>query len=188
MSNLQKLGSVGARYLKDTNEYRSAPKWKRKDELRSILKIPRSKHLFEDTFPEYPIQYPWSHGKNMLAAYEWVPKSKPKALLINFHALNAHTGLSGRMASILAESGIITAGFDYPNFGKSILNEDLRGSITDVEELVSISEDFILHSRIKYPNLPIFVSGLSLGGLISFQTAIRRKKLLRGCILVNPAF
>ena len=38
---------------------------------------------------------------------------------MNFHALNGHTGLSGKMAAVLAESGIVTTGFDYPNFGKS---------------------------------------------------------------------
>ena len=124
MSRVYKFASVGQKFLRDTNEYRSIHPRRRKDEMRSIMKIPRSNHLFEDTFPDYPIQYPWSHSSKMLAAYEWVPKTKPKALLINFHALNAHTGLSGRMAKTLAESGIITAGFDYPNFGKSIMKEE----------------------------------------------------------------
>ena len=91
--------------------------------MKSIMKVPRSNHMFEDIFPQYPIHYPWSHGDKLLAAYEWVPKTKPKALLINFHALNAHTGLSGRMAKALAENGILTAGFDYPNFGKSIMKD-----------------------------------------------------------------
>lgn len=38
-----------------------------------------------------------------LHAYCWEPtQSKPKAILINFNALNAHTGLSGAMAKSMA--------------------------------------------------------------------------------------
>ena len=34
----------------------------------------------------------------------------------------------------------------------------------------------------------MFIFGLSMGGLISFQVALKRSKHLNGCIFVNPAF
>lgn len=45
-----------------------------------------------------------------------------------------------------------------------------------------------MHSAYKYPGLPLFCFGLSMGGLISFETALRRPSVLKGCVLVNPAF
>jgi hypothetical protein len=49
----------------------------------------------------------------------WEPHSgvKPKAVVIFFHSLNGHTSLCGEMARSLASDGIITAGYDFINFG-----------------------------------------------------------------------
>jgi len=61
---------------------------------------------------------------------------------VHFNSLNAHTGLTGGMAEILAMHGIITVGFDYPNFGKS--SSPFPGKIKSVNELVYLSEDFLI--------------------------------------------
>lgn len=70
------------------------------------MDVPKSGVHFQRTFPAYPIQYQWQHKNMKIHAYAWQPKkeqfTKPKALLINFNALNAHTGLSGKMAQVLA--------------------------------------------------------------------------------------
>ena len=67
-----------------------------------IKRIRPSKISFDKQFPKYPIQYEWLNNNEKYAAYFWEPKQKPKAVLINFHALNGHTGLSGRFAEIIA--------------------------------------------------------------------------------------
>lgn len=75
-----------------------------------------------------------------LHAYRWEPdaaKTKTKALLVNFNALNAHTGLSGKMAQVLAQAGISMTGVDYPNFGKS--HSPNPGHIESVHDLVELS-------------------------------------------------
>jgi alpha-beta hydrolase superfamily lysophospholipase len=40
----------------------------------------------------------------------------------------------------------------------------------------------------KYPNTPVYLNGLSMGGLIAFQVGLRKPALIKGCILLNPAF
>lgn len=54
-------------------------------------------------FPAYPIQYHWNYEGANHAVYFWEPSAKPKAVLIDFHGLNGHTGLSGHMAEKLTK-------------------------------------------------------------------------------------
>lgn len=73
------------------------------------MKIEKSNQHFQKQFPPYPIQYSWNYKDIPLHVYGWEPKNmisetnpknklNAKALLINFNALNAHNGLSGKMA------------------------------------------------------------------------------------------
>ena len=45
-----------------------------------------------------------------------------------------------------------------------------------------------MHTFEKYSNLPIFVSGLSLGGLIAFNVSLNKKKFIKGSVFLNPCF
>lgn len=45
-----------------------------------------------------------------------------------------------------------------------------------------------MHTVKKYPGVPVFLHGLSMGGLIAFQLGIRKPELIDGCIFTNPAF
>lgn len=45
-----------------------------------------------------------------------------------------------------------------------------------------------MHTFDKYSHLPIFVSGLSLGGLIAFNVSLNKKKFVKGSVFLNPCF
>ena len=40
----------------------------------------------------------------------------------------------------------------------------------------------------RYPLTPIYLSGLSLGGLIAFYVSLKKKKYIKGSIFLNPSF
>lgn len=44
------------------------------------------------------------------------------------------------------------------------------------------------HAINKYPGVPVYINGLSMGGLIAFHIGLKRPTLINGCILLNPAF
>ncbi len=69
--------------------------------------------------PFFPIKQQWDYHGTKLMTHYWEPHSgvKPKAVVIFFHSLNGHTSLCGEMARSLASDGIITAGYDFINFG-----------------------------------------------------------------------
>jgi alpha-beta hydrolase superfamily lysophospholipase len=60
--------------------------------------------------------------------------------------------------------------------------------IDSVGELISTSEDFLMYVQRKYPKLPIYLSGLSLGGLMAYYVSLRKHVHVAGTILHNPAF
>lgn len=45
-----------------------------------------------------------------------------------------------------------------------------------------------MHVSQQHPGVPVYVNGLSMGGLIAFQVSLRKPTLISGCILLNPAF
>jgi acylglycerol lipase len=93
-----------------------------------------------------------------------------KALVILFHGLCAHTNHGAHYASHLAEIGCTVVGFDYRGFGKS---EGERGFIETfhhhMEDCRLFFKKMLEYRDKEFPNVPIFLTGLSLGGLTSFK-------------------
>jgi len=40
----------------------------------------------------------------------------------------------------------------------------------------------------KYPGVPIYLNGVSMGGLIAFNVGLKNQSKVNGCVLLNPAF
>ncbi len=57
-----------------------------------------------------------------------------------------------------------------------------------MDDLINTSTEFLQMSRNRYPAVPIFVSGLSMGGLVSLYMGLKHSKIINGCVLLNPAF
>jgi acylglycerol lipase len=84
----------------------------------------------------------------------------------------------GHIAHVLSDAGCIVVGFDhrgrfivYEGFGKS---EGLRGYLENVELHLLDSNSFIdmvlkHYQERSISNLPIFLIGLSMGGMTSFR-------------------
>lgn len=93
--------------------------------------------------------------------------------------------MCGELAKELASDGIVVAGYDYINFGQSGGEE--RGKVESFDELISVSEQFTIKMKTKYPNLKIFLCGMSLGGAVAFNISIKNPKLANGLILLSPS-
>lgn len=75
-------------------------------------------------------------------------------------------------------------GFDQRGFGKS---EGRRGYIQDVKINMDDAEQFVSKMRELYKNTPIYLLGLSMGGLLAFNLGLRHPEWYRGLILMAPA-
>jgi acylglycerol lipase len=89
-----------------------------------------------------------------------------------FHGLGSHMNQCAHVAKNLTDIGCIVVGFDHRGFGNS---EGLSMYLENIQLHMEDSNKFIdMVMDLYKPNfsLPIFLSGLSMGGMTSFKLAI----------------
>lgn len=120
------------------------------------------------------------HGKDL------PDTTKPRALMFSAHGLHGHQNQQACLAKIFSANGITTIGFDIRGHGKS---EGLRGSIRSSQDLVNDYMDFIqLIDTLYDKNIPRFLFGISMGGMLSFLIGHRIPNYFKGIIFLAPAF
>lgn len=128
---------------------------------------------------EYKEDY-FSGLKNHRIYYQaWIPK-EPKAIVQIFHGGFEHLGRYKYLVERLTSENFIVYGNDHRGHGKS---EGKRSHIISFDEFV---EDCYTLSKLikkKYPNLPFFVLGHSMGSFIAQRYALKYQKELKGLIL-----
>ena len=118
-----------------------------------------------------------------LYARGWVPIGKPKATLALIHGHGEHTGRYAHVGAMLAEKGYALLGFDLRGHGKS---GGPRGHTPAYDTLLDDIAVFFKQIESKYPDLPRFLYGHSLGGNLVLNYALRRKPDLHGILATGP--
>jgi alpha-beta hydrolase superfamily lysophospholipase len=121
-------------------------------------------------------------GVNMYAR-GWAPKGKPKAAIALVHGHGEHVGRYEHVAAALTDKGYAMLGFDLRGHGKS---GGPRGHSPTYDALMEDIEAFLKQVDERYPGLPCFLYGHSLGGNLVLNYALRRKPDLRGVIATGP--
>jgi alpha-beta hydrolase superfamily lysophospholipase len=131
--------------------------------------------LFESTFKS-------SDGLNLFAR-GWSPKGKPKAVIALIHGIGEHTGRYTHVGTALAEKGYSLLGFDLRGHGRS---DGPRGHTPSYHALLDDITVFFEQIEGRYPALPRFLYGHSMGGNLVLNYALRRKSTLHGVIATSP--
>ncbi len=114
----------------------------------------------------------------------WEPEH-PKAVAALVHGQGEHTGRYAHVGSGLSEAGYTLVGFDLRGHGRS---DGQRGHSPGYETLMDDVARFLQQVATRYPELPVFLYGHSLGGAIVVNFALRRKADLVGVIATGPLF
>ncbi|KZT03144.1 lysophospholipase [Laetiporus sulphureus 93-53] len=125
----------------------------------------------------------------------------PKAVLIYVHGAAEHTGRYTQTHSALASRGVTVVAYDQRGFGRTALDierksKDSSYGKTSLAQQLQDLEWFVKHVHHRYPDLPIFLMGFSMGGVVilSFATcddappAKSTVALLSGAIAAAPTF
>ena len=114
----------------------------------------------------------------------WEPKNKVAGVIILVHGLGEHADRYGtHFAKYFNDKKYAIVTFDLPGHGKSGAK---RGQIKQADDFRKLVSSSIAYAKTKYPNLPIFIYGHSLGGLIALESLIRNKPEINGAIITAP--
>ena len=127
-------------------------------------------------------------GKNRIHAIEWIPDRRPRAILQIAHGMIEFIDRYDRFASFLTDYDFYVTGNDHLGHGLTAENnEDLgffnesRGNeyvIKDIDQLRAITKE-------KYPDIPYFVMGHSMGSFLMRQYIEMHGEGLSGAIIMG---
>jgi acylglycerol lipase len=108
----------------------------------------------------------------------WGPET-PKAVVCLVHGLGEHSGRYAHVGKAFADAGFALAAFDLRGHGKS---GGQRGHFPCLAAIMDDIQDHILQGSDKFPGLPVFLYGHSLGGLFVLNYATYHQHTLSGVI------
>jgi len=118
-----------------------------------------------------------------LHCYYWQTERPPRCLVLLSHGFSEHLGIYKEIAQILAAKDYLVFGHDHIGHGES---DGKRAYIENVDHYV---DDIIHHSmelKEKYKELPIYIIGHSMGGMIALRSVLRHPGYFSGMILNGP--
>lgn len=112
----------------------------------------------------------------------WMPEA-PKAILLFVHGLGDHSGRYPHVAECFGAQRFGCYGLDYRCHGKS---PGLRVHVDDFDEFLGDVDAMREHLRGAHPDLPLFLVGHSMGGLITLLLAMRNAEGIDGLVISSP--
>jgi alpha-beta hydrolase superfamily lysophospholipase len=114
-----------------------------------------------------------------------VPSGQPKGIVNLVHGLGEHSGRYAHVGEALVDAGYHMAGFDLRGHG---LSEGKRGHTPDLSHMMDDIDIFLKESAYRLGgDVPAFLYGHSLGGLLVLNYGLRRDSDLAGIIATSPA-
>jgi alpha-beta hydrolase superfamily lysophospholipase len=129
-------------------------------------------------------EWKWATSGGLeMYAKAWVPTGKAHGVVCLVHGVGEHIGRYRVEAEALAAAGYVLAGFDLRGFGQS---GGQRGHTPSLEAYFNDIDSFLAEIRRLYPELPHFLYGHSMGGvLVLAYTPVRQPKIA-GVIATSP--
>jgi acylglycerol lipase len=118
-----------------------------------------------------------------LYARSWTPEEPPKAVICLVHGHGEHINRYNHVGEAYANAGYAIQGYDSRGHGQS---GGPRGYTPSYEALLNDTSDFLTDAKKRYPALPVFLHGHSMGGNQVLNYTLRNPNELRGAIVTDP--
>lgn len=121
-----------------------------------------------------------------LTTFTWKPEREVTALLFLCHGYGERlTPYYEQLALEGTKRGFLCFGHDHIGHGRS---EGERVQLNDMSEYVDPVVTHCKDKKEKYPGLPLYIVGHSMGGLITLLTVLKTQEsnLFRGMVLMGP--
>ncbi|MGE9940677.1 alpha/beta fold hydrolase [Bariatricus sp. SGI.161] len=135
--------------------------------------------------------YPSRDGVTQIHAVEWIPEGEVKGVLQICHGMVEYINRYHDFAEYMCERGYYVTGHDHLGHGKSIRNEEDYGYfeekkgnqfvIGDIQKLREMTTE-------KYPDVPYYMLGHSMGSFLLRQYLTMYGKGLSGAIIMGTGY
>ena len=135
--------------------------------------------------------FPSKDGVTQIHTIEWVPDSEVRGVLQIAHGMVEFIDRYDRFASFLASEGFYVVGNDHLGHGKSVTDESQLGYFAEKDGNFTVLLDMQrLRKRTqkKYPDLPYFILGHSMGSFLVRQFIEKFGKGLAGAIVMGTGY
>lgn len=116
--------------------------------------------------------YPSRDGVTQIHAIEWKPEGEVKAVLQMCHGMVEYIDRYDAFARFLNEQGYYVVGHDHLGHGKSVRSEEMHGYFHETrgnECVIGDIHRLRVMTREKYPDVPYFMLGHSMGSFLIRQ-------------------
>ena len=116
--------------------------------------------------------YASADGKTQIHAIEWIPEEQPRAIFQMCHGMAEYIDRYNDFAEFLSLNGYYVVGHDHLGHGKSIRSTEQLGFFDEKngnEYVIADIHKLRVQTEKKYPNLPYFIMGHSMGSFLVRQ-------------------
>jgi len=113
----------------------------------------------------------------------WQPDNPPKAVICLAHGLGEHIGRYDHVGAALTSAGYAVLGADLRGHGRS---GGARGHSPSLEAFMLDIDLLLENAGLRYPDLPRFLYGHSLGGLLTLAYTLLRTPAVSGVAVTSP--
>lgn len=110
----------------------------------------------------------------------WQTENKANGVISLVHGLGEHSGRYSHWANLLNQAGYSVIANDLRGHGKS---GGQRGHISSFSDYLNDVDLLLQQARERFPDIPLFLYGHSLGGIIVTNYVLRRKPQLNGVVV-----
>ncbi|MGN0362797.1 MAG: serine aminopeptidase domain-containing protein [Bilifractor sp.] len=136
-------------------------------------------------------RYPSKDGRTSIHALEWIPDGEVKAVVQIVHGMVEFVDRYDRIARLLNTNGIYVVGNEHLGHGASVVSEEDYGYfaekngngcvIGDMQTLREMTEK-------KYPGIPYFMLGHSMGSFLTRQYITEYGEGLAGAVISGTGY
>ena len=131
------------------------------------------------------ISFPSNNGRDTIKAWRYSPLGKPKGVIQLIHGYGEHSRRYLHMIVKLMDAGFIVAADDHVGHGKTALENDTWGDWGTKGCKTMMEDEHLLKLAVqeKYPDIPYFMFGHSMGSIIARQFLAKYGDELKGAII-----
>ncbi|KPV48748.1 hypothetical protein SE17_36400, partial [Kouleothrix aurantiaca] len=111
------------------------------------------------------------------------PDAPPRAAVTLVHGYGEHSGRYRHVAAALADAGFALVTGDHRGHGKS---GGARGHTPSYEHILDDIGAMLEAAHARFPGLPQFIYGHSMGGNFTLNYVLRRRPQLAGVVATGP--